>query len=596
MGFIKNKISAIFICIFICVFLTVSLIGCTDQPPVDPNPDGDSLSFSEYAEELFTLFLDGDGLSINLMLDNPEVYDFTSYNLYIATPSYDGAAVQESNNLIYLSLVEQISSYPCKTLDDEITKSLLVNTLSVYAEYNNYNFREFLGNNGVLANVPTYLEIYRFKNKNDIDLYIEYIDRLAVAFDDYLYFERFRCRNGYGRSDSFYESAITAYENIAPSDTTTANHNLTTDFSDRLADVSFELSSAEIKDFEKRNLKAVDNLLNAYKKLSTDITDLMEEFPTDTRNQGGLASVDGGADYYKSLFKLKTGSSDSIETAVSKLVTSAKTYYNQASFLYTSNIDAYLNEYYLSEANAFTEANALAINQSLMTSFADIMPGISNFPTVNINLLKSSQRTEFTSGYYVDSPIDNLNAPENIYINPDHNSSFLYSLIAHEGYPGHMYQNVYLKNNQVNNLRYVFSNVGFAEGWAVYVEELAASYISDDRTLTNAYKYSIYMEKFERALVALVDILVNYYGYSIDEVSDELSDYGLGFSEDIVKSLYDATVLLPGVYLPYAYGDIMIKEIQSTYFSNVDVFEFHQALLNIGPVDFDTLKAYILLV
>ncbi|MDR0751791.1 MAG: DUF885 domain-containing protein [Christensenellaceae bacterium] len=599
MKFSKTKLFSISICILLCISLLFSLIACNNDDLQNQNGQTDDIpTFSEIAEYLFTLILDGDGLYINTLLDYPELFDFTSYDIALPIPTYDDADSQLMSSLAYVSMAEEIMNYECKTLDDEITQNFLYNTFINYSQYNNYYFREFLGNNGVVANIPTHLEIFQFKSERDIDLYIDYMEKLSITFDDYLYFERFRAKNGYGRSDSFYESAITAYKNIIDETTDPSLHSFTTDFNDKIENVRFELSSSEITTYKNQNQRAVNNLLDAYEDLIEGIEDFLLEYPTETRNQGGLALFEGGQEYYKALFKMKTGSSDTIEAAVNKLVVSTKNHYNLATIYsnYGGSIDA-LEAYYETEANAFTVENATAVFEDLKSSLADIMPGISNFPSVDINLLKPSQRSEFVSAYYVDSAIDNLNATENIYINPDHNSSLLYSLIAHEGYPGHLYQNVYLKNNNVNKIRQLLSNTCFSEGWAVYVEEIVAPYFSDNTILKNSYLLSTYSEKLSRDLIALVDIFVNYYGLSLDEVISKLNIYEVNyFGDGTAKSFYNQAVLLPGLYLPYAYGDIMIKEIKSTYFENASSFDFHEALLKIGPVDFDTLAKYIMLV
>ena len=62
-----------------------------------------------------------------------------------------------------------------------------------------------------------------------------------------------------------------------------------------------------------------------------------------------------------------------------------------------------------------------------------------------------------------------------IYINNGSVSSSedLYTTLAHEGYPGHLYQNVYFLSNCTSPVRTVLSFGSYVEGWATYVENYA---------------------------------------------------------------------------------------------------------------------------
>ena len=64
-----------------------------------------------------------------------------------------------------------------------------------------------------------------------------------------------------------------------------------------------------------------------------------------------------------------------------------------------------------------------------------------------------------------------------IYVNPETDYLTMYTTLAHEGFPGHMFQNVYFLSSQgvtrENILRYVMNFPGYSEGWAMYVELLS---------------------------------------------------------------------------------------------------------------------------
>ena len=77
--------------------------------------------------------------------------------------------------------------------------------------------------------------------------------------------------------------------------------------------------------------------------------------------------------------------------------------------------------------------------------------------------------------FYMTPPMD-ANDSHTIYINPDteKNTLDLYATLAHEGFPGHLYQTVYsqtaLSRRNAPLLQHLLYYGGFTEGWAVYAE------------------------------------------------------------------------------------------------------------------------------
>ena len=67
--------------------------------------------------------------------------------------------------------------------------------------------------------------------------------------------------------------------------------------------------------------------------------------------------------------------------------------------------------------------------------------------------------------------MDNLSSNV-IYINniSGYSPLELYTTLAHEGYPGHLYQTVYSGSVPSNEVRSILNFGGYVEGWATYVE------------------------------------------------------------------------------------------------------------------------------
>ena len=125
---------------------------------------------------------------------------------------------------------------------------------------------------------------------------------------------------------------------------------------------------------------------------------------------------------------------------------------------------------------------------------------------------------------YLISPIDD-SSQNVIYINknPIYDNQPLYNTIAHEGYPGHLYQTVWFHNHCSSDLRKILSFSGYTEGWAAYVEAL--SYRLDNGLDPLLGELLEANSKVTLGIHAYLDLAVNYLGWGTEgcaEISDLL--------------------------------------------------------------------------
>lgn len=163
------------------------------------------------------------------------------------------------------------------------------------------------------------------------------------------------------------------------------------------------------------------------------------------------------------------------------------------------------------------------------------------------------------------------------------------SLLAHEGFPGHMYQSTYFYNSSPDKVRSLFFYSGYLEGWGLYAElysyELTG--LDDDVAkfcrLGSCLSYDIY---------CLADIGINYDGWDLNDTKDFVT--GLGYSNDIAKEIYETLIGDPCAYLTYYVGylefiemrDYAISELGTSYNTKL----FHKFILDIGPAPFSIIK------
>ena len=82
-----------------------------------------------------------------------------------------------------------------------------------------------------------------------------------------------------------------------------------------------------------------------------------------------------------------------------------------------------------------------------------------------------------------------------IYINSaGTDSSDLYPTLAHEGYPGHLYQTQYFASTSPSLIRNVIKPGGYIEGWASYVEVHSYEYAGDNTLLNSLVHHTVSLE------------------------------------------------------------------------------------------------------
>jgi uncharacterized protein (DUF885 family) len=168
----------------------------------------------------------------------------------------------------------------------------------------------------------------------------------------------------------------------------------------------------------------------------------------------------------------------------------------------------------------------------------------------------------------------------------------IYTTVAHEGYPGHLYQCVYFRNQDPAPIRNLMNFTGYDEGWATYVE-MYSYHISgiDERLADFLEVYTVVI----LCMYARADIGIQYEGWNRDKVID----YVTGFIGDkkIAGAIYETLLEEPAIYLPYAVGYLEIMELRDkAELALGDQFvpkKFHQFLLEIGPAQFSIINDHL---
>ena len=171
----------------------------------------------------------------------------------------------------------------------------------------------------------------------------------------------------------------------------------------------------------------------------------------------------------------------------------------------------------------------------------------------------------------------------------------LYTTLAHEGYPGHLYEfTSFYNNDEIPDIRKILDFIGATEGWAEYVSENALKYL-DDLSENGAKMYAL-NDVLTYVVVSRLDIGVNYEGWDLDDAYDYLSAYfqtdkNYDEEDNLVSSLYYEVAGDPGAYLPYTLGHMFMNDMREKAEEELgdafDAKEYHQWLLDVGVAPFN---------
>ena len=379
------------------------------------------------------------------------------------------------------------------------------------------------------------------------------------------------------------------------------NNFLIESFRDRLA-VLPELTAAQTADLCMRNQKLVfTKVIPAYEQLIETLQELLDT----TTPAKGLAAYPAGASYYEYLVHSNTGSDkrmEELETMLQEALTKhmltmitlyesdtlreeLKEYQKQGLTVYSAPADAIPSE--PTSGKSTTEHSSIVLQQLQSKICADFpTPADASF---RVETVHPSLEDFISPAFYLVPPLDAYK--ENvIYINRAKCAAeSLYSTLAHEGYPGHLYQNTYFAATTPHPVRMLLNFTGYDEGWGTYAELYSYKYADCSEELR---QFLIAEQVAGLCLYSLSDIRIHYHGADLPTVSAFLQEYG--FSAESAEEIYYTQLAEPAVYLPYSVGYLEFCELRDRYFelegAEASLLPFHTFLLTTGPAPFSLLR------
>ena len=530
--------------------------------------------FRTFTRSLFQTEVSANTISLHYTLRSPSDYGIADIPATYGSLSSDPVAAKASVRNVLSSLQE----FDPDTLSSEnaLTFKILDTYLKNASTGTDYLlYQEPLGPvSGIHTQLPVLLSEYSFYDTQDVETYLALLKETPSYFDSVIRFEQKKAASGLFMPDYQADSVLDTCQSFI--DMGKENYLVST-FNERIA--SLDLLPENKKDsFQKENMKLVtEEIYPAYQNLITAIKSLKGK----GMNEQGLSHFPYGKKYYEYLVRQTTGCNESISRL--RLMTRAQILEDLSAMqkvLFPADAA-------LTQASVLEQTSPDSMLDDLRSKITDTFPKI---PDVDfqVKYVPESMQDYLSPAFYMIPAIDNLT--ENvIYINNGQTASGLnlYTTLAHEGYPGHLYQTVYFSASEPDPFRSILDFGGYVEGWATYAEMMSYYLAPLPKTEASLLQKN---SSVILGLYALADMGIHYDGWSVTDTVRFFSDYGIN-DPNAVQSVYKLIIGSPANYLKYYIGYLKFyelkKEMADAMGNQFSQKEFHRAVLDVGPAPFE---------
>ena len=530
--------------------------------------------FRTFTRSLFQTEVSANTISLHYTLRSPSDYGIADIPATYGSLSSDPVAAKASVRNVLSSLQE----FDPDTLSSEnaLTFKILDTYLKNASTGTDYLlYQEPLGPvSGIHTQLPVLLSEYSFYDTQDVETYLALLKETPSYFDSVIRLEQKKAASGLFMPDYQADSVLDTCQSFI--DMGKENYLVST-FDERIA--SLDLLPENKKDsFRKENMKLVtEEIYPAYQNLITAIKSLKGK----GTNEQGLSHFPYGKKYYEYLVRQTTGCNESISRL--RLMTRAQILEDLSAMqkvLFPADAA-------LTQASVLEQTSPDSMLDDLRSKITDTFPEI---PDVDfqVKYVPESMQDYLSPAFYMIPAIDNLT--ENvIYINNGQTASGLnlYTTLAHEGYPGHLYQTVYFSASEPDPIRSILDFGGYVEGWATYAEMMSYYLAPLPKTEASLLQKN---SSVILGLYALADMGIHYDGWSVTDTVRFFSDYGIN-DPNAVQSVYKLIIGSPANYLKYYIGYLKFyelkKEMADALGNQFSQKEFHRAVLDVGPAPFE---------
>lgn len=544
------------------------------------SPAGKSTgSFSEFCTTLFREEMKSNTMNLHFTLKDPKAAGIDSYEITLGSLSGDSPHNQ-ARQLKKLS--EELKKYSHRSLKgkDRLTCRLLSDYISRQQNLAAYPYYDepLTPSGGVTSQLPVLLAEYTFRNTRDIKDYLGLLSQMDTYFLGILDYEQKKADAGLFMSD---EACLKVIEGCEVFTEHPDDNFLIDTFSNRLNAMD-GLTDTQKNAYLKQHSKVLsDHVIPAYSQMIKGLTMLLGR----GHNNWGLCNFPEGKAYYEAVVSADTGCDDSVEDLFSQITKARREDLTFCQNLLEKNPK--LASQSPKPDAALKEENAMIsrLQKEILTDFP--APPQTDVEICHVDPALSEY---LAPAFYITAPIDDI-SHNRIYINDAKNDTDIYyfTTLAHEGYPGHLYQTICTSSYGAPEVLSLLNYPGYTEGWATYTEMQSFYYAGLDPDLASLLQHN---QAATLSLYATADIGIHYFGWEKEKNAAFWSEYGVDDTAT-VKRITDLILEEPGNYLKYYVGYLKFRQMREQLAlenKSFSVSAFHEAILRTGPSPFSVLE------
>lgn len=544
------------------------------------SPAGKSTgSFSEFCTTLFREEMKSNTMNLHFTLKDPKAAGIDSYEITLGSLSGDSPHNQ-ARQLKKLS--EELKKYSHRSLKgkDRLTCRLLSDYISRQQNLAAYPYYDepLTPSGGVTSQLPVLLAEYTFRNTRDIKDYLGLLSQMDTYFLGILDYEQKKADAGLFMSD---EACLKVIEGCEVFTEHPDDNFLIDTFSNRLNAMD-GLTDTQKNAYLKQHSKVLsDHVIPAYSQMIKGLTMLLGR----GHNNWGLCNFPEGKAYYEAVVSADTGCDDSVEDLFSQIAKARREDLTFCQNLLEKNPK--LASQSPKPDAALKEENAMLsrLQKEILTDFP--APPQTDVEICHVDPALSEY---LAPAFYITAPIDDI-SHNRIYINDAKNDTDIYyfTTLAHEGYPGHLYQTICTSSYGAPEVLSLLNYPGYTEGWATYTEMQSFYYAGLDPDLASLLQHN---QAATLSLYATADIGIHYFGWEKEKNAAFWSEYGVDDTATVNK-ITDLILEEPGNYLKYYVGYLKFRQMREQLAlenKSFSVSAFHEAILRTGPSPFSVLE------
>ena len=567
--------------LFITLLLVLTLFAGLTAGYFSAHGITENGKFEAFSRKVFQNEVSGSTLTLHYTLAHPEKQGIPRKKASLGTVPTD----MKNTYQICSQYEEKLKSFRYSRLSTENQLTLDSMLLYYHTEKSlgdNYLLQEPLGPSlGIQAQLPVLLAEYAFYEAQDITDYLNLLTTIRPYFQSILKFEKKKSEAGFFMSDTTLDRVLAQCSAFIQNPD---NNYMLDIFQKKLSDYGkLSVSEQNALILTHKSLMKTE-VIPAYQELMTGL----EALRGTGKNNRGLTYFKGGKAYYLYLLQSQTGSYVPVKQMEKRLSRQLSSEIGIAGTMLRKKPELLT---ILNQGITFKKMKPAQMLNALQQKIQADFPALADV-TFELRTVHDSMKDYLSPAFYLTPPMD-TGTPNVIYINPaaSYQELELFTTLAHEGFPGHLYQTVTFQRQNPSGIRNLLCTSGFAEGWATYVEPFAYQYAADyiqDPSATELARISWLNRSINLCMYSLLDIEIHYNGWT--------QAFGIKDST-VVSEIYQYILETPGNYLKYYWGYLSLLDLrtseQNRLGQDFDLKKFHSQVLKIGGVQYPVLEKYI---